>query len=155
MTDDQLTEHGRTIKRIIGKPNPNVKPPEGFVRQLEDADEKSAYAYAYEFGSAAWPPPLLFRVAKSNNPSPQTRLWMVGAIEGLGSKDVSFFASFLFDKNDSVAGYAAHAMERITKQDFGKHRALRKRLWSRKCPTAMERSQARLDTIATACSPNA
>jgi hypothetical protein len=37
MTDDQLIEHGKTIKRIIGPHNPNVKPPEGFLRQLEDA----------------------------------------------------------------------------------------------------------------------
>jgi hypothetical protein len=37
MTDAELIEHGRTIRRIIGKPNPNVKPPEGFLRQLEDA----------------------------------------------------------------------------------------------------------------------
>jgi len=37
MSDEQLIEHGRTIRRIIGKPNPNVKPPEGFLRQLEDA----------------------------------------------------------------------------------------------------------------------
>jgi hypothetical protein len=37
MTDDQLIEHGRTIKRIIGPPNKNVPPPEGFLRQLEDA----------------------------------------------------------------------------------------------------------------------
>jgi hypothetical protein len=40
MTDDQLIEHGRTIKRIIGKPNPNVKPPEGFLRQLQDARDE-------------------------------------------------------------------------------------------------------------------
>src|SRR5260370_22155745 len=37
MTDDQLIQHGRTIRRIIGPHNPNVKPPEGFARQLEDA----------------------------------------------------------------------------------------------------------------------
>ncbi len=37
MSDEQLIEHGKTIRRIIGKPNPNVKPPEGFLRQLEDA----------------------------------------------------------------------------------------------------------------------
>jgi len=29
MTDEQLIEHGKTIRRIIGKPNPNVPPPEG------------------------------------------------------------------------------------------------------------------------------
>jgi hypothetical protein len=37
MTDQELIEHGRAIKRIIGPHNPNVKPPEGFLRQLEDA----------------------------------------------------------------------------------------------------------------------
>jgi hypothetical protein len=57
--------------------------------------------------------------ARSDNPSPQTRLWMIGAIEALGSKDESFFATFLFDTHEVVAGYAAHAIERITKQDFG------------------------------------
>lgn len=56
---------------------------------------------------------------KSGNPSPQTRLWILGAIEVLGSKDVPFFAAFLFDENDFVAAYAAHAIERITKQEFG------------------------------------
>jgi len=56
--------------------------------------------------------------ARSDYPSPQTRLWVIGAIEALGSKDVTFFASFLFDKDGFVAGYAAHAIERITKQDF-------------------------------------
>jgi len=37
MSDDQLIEHGRAIKRIIGPRNPNVPPPEGFMQQLEDA----------------------------------------------------------------------------------------------------------------------
>jgi HEAT repeat protein len=57
--------------------------------------------------------------ARSDNPSAQTRLWIIGAIDALGSKDVPFFAAFLFDENDFVAGYAAHAIERITKEDFG------------------------------------
>jgi len=57
--------------------------------------------------------------AKAANPSPQTRLWIIGAIEALGSKDVSFFANFLFDEDEFVAAYAAHAIERITKHDFG------------------------------------
>jgi hypothetical protein len=51
--------------------------------------------------------------------APQTRWCIVGPIEALGSKDVPFFAAFLFDKNDFVAAYAAHAIERITKEDFG------------------------------------
>jgi hypothetical protein len=37
MSDEQLIEHGKTIRRIIGPHNPNVKPAEGFLRQLEDA----------------------------------------------------------------------------------------------------------------------
>jgi hypothetical protein len=37
MTDEELIEHGQAIRRIIGPHNPNVKPPEGFLRQLEDA----------------------------------------------------------------------------------------------------------------------
>ena len=57
--------------------------------------------------------------ARSDNSSPQTRLWIIGSIEALGSKDVSFFAAFLFDGNEFVAAYAAHAIERITKEDFG------------------------------------
>jgi len=40
MSDAELIQHGRTIKRIIGKPNPNVKPPEGFLKQLEDARQE-------------------------------------------------------------------------------------------------------------------
>jgi hypothetical protein len=40
MTDEELIQHGETIKRIIGKPNRNVPPPEGFVRQLQDARDE-------------------------------------------------------------------------------------------------------------------
>jgi HEAT repeat protein len=58
-------------------------------------------------------------MAKSGVPSADTRLWMMGAVEALGSKDVSFFASFLCDQSWFVASYAAHAIARITKQDFG------------------------------------
>jgi HEAT repeat protein len=57
--------------------------------------------------------------ARSNNSSPQTRVRLIGAIEALGSKDVPFFAAFLVDKDEFVAAYAAHAIERITKEDFG------------------------------------
>ena len=52
--------------------------------------------------------------------SAQTRVWLLGAIETLDSnKDVPLFASFLFDQNQIVAVYAAHAIERFTGQDFG------------------------------------
>ena len=54
------------------------------------------------------------------NPSPQTRMWILGAIEVLGSKkDVSFFANFLSDKDQSVAALAARVVERFAGQDFG------------------------------------
>jgi len=44
---------------------------------------------------------------------------MIGAVEALGSRDVVFFADFLYDSDETVAAYAARAIERITKQDFG------------------------------------
>jgi HEAT repeat protein len=54
------------------------------------------------------------------NPSPQTRMWILGAIEVLGSKkDVSFFSNFLSDKDQRVAALAARVIERFTGQDFG------------------------------------
>lgn len=54
------------------------------------------------------------------NPSAQTRLWTLGAIEALDTKkDVPFFATFLSDKDDNVAAFAAHVIERFTSQDFG------------------------------------
>ena len=57
---------------------------------------------------------------KAANPSPQTRVWILGAIETIDSKpDVPFFATFLFDENEIVASYAARALERFTGQDFG------------------------------------
>jgi HEAT repeat protein len=57
---------------------------------------------------------------KAANPSPQTRVWILGAIETLDSKsDVPFFATFLSDENEIVASYAARALERFTGQDFG------------------------------------
>jgi HEAT repeat protein len=57
---------------------------------------------------------------RATNPSPDVRLWILGAIETLDSKkDVPFYANFLFDENEFVAVRAAHAVERFTGQDFG------------------------------------
>jgi HEAT repeat protein len=57
---------------------------------------------------------------RTTNPSPQTRMWILGAIEVLDSKkDVTFFAAFLSDKDQNVAALAAHFIERSTGQDFG------------------------------------
>lgn len=58
--------------------------------------------------------------AKMSNPSPQTRLWILGAVQTLGSRaDVPFFADFLFDSDETVASFAAGAIERFTGEDFG------------------------------------
>jgi len=58
--------------------------------------------------------------ARAANPSPQTRVWLLGAIETLGSQtDVPFLATFVFDENEIVASHAARALERLTGQDFG------------------------------------
>lgn len=58
--------------------------------------------------------------ARSSNPSAQTRLWVLGAIETLESKpELVFFAGFLADNDQNVAAYAARALERMTGQDFG------------------------------------
>lgn len=52
--------------------------------------------------------------------SAQTRGWIIGATEALGSKaDVPFFAGFLSDPNARVAEAAARAIERFCGQDFG------------------------------------
>ncbi len=57
---------------------------------------------------------------RAGNPSPQTRVWILGAIENLGtSSDVPFFAGFLDDPDPYVAEVAAKAIERFTGQDFG------------------------------------
>jgi len=61
--------------------------------------------------------------SKASNPSPQTRMWVLQAVDELGSKaDVPFFASFLFDKNEAVAELAAIALQGRVGQDFGVHR---------------------------------
>lgn len=78
--------------------------------------EQSALALQMLDAKAAVPV-LKDRVA---NPSAQTRIWILGAIEVLDTKkDVPFFATFLSDKNDTVAAFAAHVIERFTSQDFG------------------------------------
>jgi hypothetical protein len=59
--------------------------------------------------------------AKATQPvSAQTRGWIIGATEALGSKaDVPFFANFLSDPSDFVAEAAAHSIEHFCRQDFG------------------------------------
>jgi HEAT repeat protein len=79
---------------------------------------------------------------KVNHPSPQTRIWVVGAVEVLGSRqELPFFGRCLYDQNIQVAATAAGAIERLAAQDFGFSRnhpsglgdleapVLRARLW--------------------------
>lgn len=57
--------------------------------------------------------------SKANSESPQTRLWVLGALEDLGSqREVPFIAGFLSDPNTLVAAFAASSLERLTNQDF-------------------------------------
>ena len=62
----------------------------------------------------------VLKVKAPQQGSAQTRGWIIGATEALGSKaDVPFFASFLSDPNDIVTEAAAHAIEHFCGQDFG------------------------------------
>jgi len=52
--------------------------------------------------------------------SSQTRTWILGSIEVLGTKaELPFFARLLDDPNPAVDGLAANAVERLSGQDFG------------------------------------
>jgi HEAT repeat protein len=58
--------------------------------------------------------------AKARNRSVQTLVWILGAVESLGSRaDVPFFAHFLSNGDEVVAEFAAHSIERLTGEDFG------------------------------------
>jgi HEAT repeat protein len=57
---------------------------------------------------------------RANHPSPQTRIWLVGAVDALGSRrELPFFAQRLYDEDIQVAAQAAAAIEHLTGQDFG------------------------------------
>jgi HEAT repeat protein len=58
--------------------------------------------------------------AKVQNRSVETLVGILGAVDALGSKaEVPFFARFLNDGDEGVAEFAAHAIERLTGEDFG------------------------------------
>lgn len=92
------------------------------IRRIERENDSGVIeqtALALQMISATEAVPVL-KGKVGRTQSAQTRLWLIGAIETLDSnKDVPFFASFLFDQNQIVAAYAAHAIERFTGQDFG------------------------------------
>src|SRR5712691_6232807 len=88
------------------------------LKNEEDGGVIEQTALALEMLGAQEAVPVL--KTRAMNPSPQTRLWILGAIEILDSKkDVPFFAHFLFDESEFVAAYAAHTLERFIGQDFG------------------------------------
>jgi HEAT repeat protein len=57
---------------------------------------------------------------KSANPSSQTRIWILGAVDMLEiENDIPFFARFLSDQDEIVAETAARILEHLTGEDFG------------------------------------
>jgi len=57
---------------------------------------------------------------KIGNPSPQTRIWILGAVEFLGGRaELRFIAASLQDPDMGVRAYAAESMQRLSGQNFG------------------------------------
>lgn len=57
---------------------------------------------------------------KIENPSPQTRIWILGAVEFLGGRaELPFIAASLQDPDIGVRAYAAESMQRLSRQNFG------------------------------------
>lgn len=58
--------------------------------------------------------------SKIRNPSPQTRIWILGAVETLGGRaELPFIASSLQDGDPGVRYDAALSVQRLSGQDFG------------------------------------
>jgi len=58
--------------------------------------------------------------SKIGNPSPQTRMWILGAVENLsGRAELPFIADSLNDPDIAVRHYSALAVQRLSGQDFG------------------------------------
>src|SRR5437868_14818733 len=75
------------------------------LKNEQDSGVIEQTALALQMLGAREAVPLLKTMAA--NPSPQTRVWILGAVERLGSKpDIPFFATFLFDENEIVPAYA-------------------------------------------------
>ncbi len=88
------------------------------IKKEEDGEVIEQSASALQMLGASRAVPVL--EAKVQNRSSQTLLWILGAVEFLGSKaDVPFFAGFLRDGDPVIAEYASHAIERLTCEDFG------------------------------------
>ncbi len=88
------------------------------MKKEEDGGVIEQSAFALQMLGAREAVPVL--EAKVQNRSVQTLVWLFGAVEVLGSKaEVPFFAPFLSDGDKVVAESAAHAIERLTGEDFG------------------------------------
>lgn len=88
------------------------------INKEEDGGVIEQSALALQMLGAREAVPVL--EAKVQNRSVQTLVWLLGAVEVLGSKaEVPFFARFLSDGEQVVAETAAHAIERLTGKDFG------------------------------------
>jgi hypothetical protein len=58
--------------------------------------------------------------SKIGNPSPQTRIWILGAVESLGGQaELPFIAASLHDPYFGVREHAALSVERLSGQHFG------------------------------------
>lgn len=87
------------------------------IKKEEDGGVIEQTALALQMLGAREAVPVL--ETKVQNRSVQTLVWLLGAIENLGSKaEVPFFAAFL-SRGDVVAESAAHSIERLTGEDFG------------------------------------
>jgi HEAT repeat protein len=57
---------------------------------------------------------------KIGNPSVQTRIWILGAVEVLGGRaELPFIAASLQDPNLAVRDWAARSVQRLSGEDFG------------------------------------
>ena len=57
---------------------------------------------------------------KIGNPSRQTRMWILGAVEHLGGRaEVPFIAASLQDPDLEVRNFAGRSIQRLTGEDFG------------------------------------
>ena len=106
--------------RALGEVHDTSAAP-GLIKLLSDEPDSSVIeqtALALEMLGAKEALPAL--KLRARNTSPQTRIWILGAIELLGSRaDVPFFIPFLNDDNESVVYFAGLSIERMTGQDFG------------------------------------
>ena len=95
-----------------------AKPLIKLLTRETDSGVMEQTALALEMLHAAEAVPVIEQ--RANHPSPQTRIWLIGAVEVLGSRrELPFFVQCMYDANIQVAAQAAGAIERFNGQDFG------------------------------------